>query len=381
MPPEYQKREITNLAKALKETGLWYKYPEHTFTEGWGFLGQSDAREVFYNLYRDMRFNGSIFLDQMGSDEKDWVLPPYEIHNGVDSGDGRIGFNTNCVVVRNSRDGATVTPCYIGYRHLAAKRMGGMFDAYLPDPAGLPADSYVYIGFEAPGMGGYNSAFLAVTNGVDNVYLNIGGFDENQRPHRELLGIALSFYDSWQRYFLDYDPPYMRLWEPSVSGGNPDTLVGEIKLSQDAALLNVNTNRYLTFFVENASTSIVDTFKLGRLGIFGYDRDRSTNEIILWDSQTITNADGLDSGVVETLGVDKKCFYLLSDQAATVGTGNEGMFLQVWDPVNSAYVTVTGISVVANELASIETYRASRRMRINFLPAVDAAVDLWAVLE
>lgn len=103
--------------------------------------------------------------------------------------------------------------------------------------------------------------------------------------------------------------------------------------------------------------------------------------ILLWDSETVPDTGG------QTIYVEPdahgKTFYLLSDQDATVGTGNQGFFIQIYDPVNDAWRNVAGLSasVTANELQAIMTTHGDARMRISFVPSAQASVDAWCVIE
>jgi len=103
--------------------------------------------------------------------------------------------------------------------------------------------------------------------------------------------------------------------------------------------------------------------------------------ISLWTAQAVPITTGLATGYVLTTGVEKKTFYLKSNQAATVGTAAEGLFIQVWDEINSAYVTVDSISVAANVWTPYMTTHGARRMRLLFIPAIAATVDAFCVLE
>lgn len=102
--------------------------------------------------------------------------------------------------------------------------------------------------------------------------------------------------------------------------------------------------------------------------------------IPLWTAYVVV-VDGDSTGYVNTLGVDKKTFYLKSNKSATVGTGAEGLFIQVWDEINSAWVTVDSISVAANVWITYMTTHGARRMRLNFVPSAQATVDAFCVLE
>jgi len=348
-----------------EEVTIFYEQKRRGYqiTDYWDYLSQSNAEAVFYARYRGRI--GSVWLSENGLRESEWTLPDWETNEDQAS----ISPN-NALKLINSKDGTTVDQVYVHPYKTSFRRARMHFNAYLPNPATLPAGAALIVGFETLGQGGFSSSFLLIESG--QARLRHAGYTETELLRNHTV-ITINNPDAWSTYVLDYDPPYLRLWQPSVGGTTPDQLSGEVAIRPTSL-------DYVQPFFANESSVVVSNFKIGAWSCWEHHRRLDTMEQILWEAETVPDT-GTNSGIVETLGVDKKCFYLLSDQSATVGAGNEGMFLQVWDPVNSAYETVTSISVTANELASIETYRAARRMRIFFVPTAEAAVDLWAVVE
>lgn len=118
-----------------------------------------------------------------------------------------------------------------------------------------------------------------------------------------------------------------------------------------------------------------------RIGLCRFPRLGRFQPMLLWGSETVEDT-GEQTVYVEPDAHDKT-FFLLSDQNATLGAGNEGLWIQQYDPVNDAWRDVAGLSssVVANELQAIKTTHGNARMRISFFPTAQASVDAWCVIE
>jgi len=99
----------------------------------------------------------------------------------------------------------------------------------------------------------------------------------------------------------------------------------------------------------------------------------------LWINKAVViagdNTDDIDTKF------DKKTFHLISDQAATVGVGAEGLFIQAYDEAAGDFKTVDSISVVAATLTPYTTYYNSRRMRLRFVPSAQAVVSAWVSMN
>lgn len=99
----------------------------------------------------------------------------------------------------------------------------------------------------------------------------------------------------------------------------------------------------------------------------------------LWINKTVVvagdNTDDIDTKF------DKKTFHLISNQAAIVGVGNQGLFIQAYDEAAGDFKTIDSISITANTLTPYTTYYNSRRMRLRFVPSAQATVSAWVAMN
>jgi len=93
----------------------------------------------------------------------------------------------------------------------------------------------------------------------------------------------------------------------------------------------------------------------------------------LWIGESI-GTDGAATPSFTTTYVNKKTFYIYSDQAGT-------LYIQVYDEANLTFSDVDSVSVPAGKLTTYSTTIGARLMRLRFVPSATATVRAWAILE
>jgi len=95
----------------------------------------------------------------------------------------------------------------------------------------------------------------------------------------------------------------------------------------------------------------------------------------LWSNESITDTvNGETTDPILTHGVNKKTFYIISDQSGT-------LYVQAYDEVAGNFKDIDSMPVSADTLTPYMTYYGARIMRLRFVPSAGATVSSWAVLE
>jgi len=95
----------------------------------------------------------------------------------------------------------------------------------------------------------------------------------------------------------------------------------------------------------------------------------------LWMNESVTDTiNGSTTPGFLTAYVDKKTFYIISNQSGT-------LYIQAYNEVAGAYADIDSLSVSANTLTPYSTTYGARLMRLRFVPSASATVSAWAVLE
>jgi len=98
--------------------------------------------------------------------------------------------------------------------------------------------------------------------------------------------------------------------------------------------------------------------------------------ILLWSNESVTDTvNGEATSPVLTENVDKKTFYLISNQSGT-------LYIQAYDEVAATYRDIDSVSVSANMLTVYNVLDTQARlMRLRFIPSAAATVSAWVVMK
>jgi len=216
----------------------------------------------FIERWESGRFDNRKFMGRAGSfwesetekPEREWTPPILE--KGVNTLE-KPPWN-NAIHLRNSQDGKTVDRVFFAVRQ-AFKRAKMRVDAKIPNPTNLRDGAHLFIGFEVIFAGGYAVACLHCYRGEAELlitYMGDTGITSTEQA------VTINNPDVFAVYFLEIDPPYLRLYQQAPNLGNM-TLTNTVKAPEDAHL----TDLYVPFF-SNESTYVVSDFYIGQFEVW-----------------------------------------------------------------------------------------------------------------
>lgn len=192
------------------------------FTERWNWLPNvPDRKQIFYSKYGGRGYaDSSVWKDEAsGAPTVSWSLPIF-VTNFINNAAHFPPFNT-AIHLWNSKDGGTTSnELYIGTLKTFTPPVLMRFDAQIPDPnADVASGVYVLFGFENNSQGGHSIADLIIYQSAAvltaHQLTKVGRESFNQ-------AITLNRPGTVAEYFLEIDPPYVRLWQEPGGGGFPD---------------------------------------------------------------------------------------------------------------------------------------------------------------
>jgi len=217
------------------------------FVERWeqGF----DKRKYFGRLGAYFKTEAALL------DRNRWTAPPLVAAvNTV-----QVSPWNNAIWMRNSIDGSTLDELYLTIPQ-AFKRARVRFDGKLPTLAQLGANDIVAVGFELNSQGGHAApAYLIGQNGtytIQSVQAPIGGVT----PVSPVDVSATITKNAWCEWLLEYDFPWVRLFEYSGGAWSQLGELGPIVAKSYGPM-------YAIPFFCNESATIVSNFYLGNIAV------------------------------------------------------------------------------------------------------------------
>lgn len=263
-----------------------------SFTERWEWLNDlRDRQQIFYRKYcgRSYPYSPIWMTEASGLVSESWTIPQV-----VDaSGTGPYPF-ANAISMTNSKDGATFNELYIGSKRTFKPPCVMRINARIPDVNGgangaCGSGTYYWFGFENNSQGGDSIATCIIAQ--SNMYLYManvvppgnssgaiynrkdvsasncaiwnmdGGIGNNPLNSVGQNYITLQYPDQFNLYFLDFDPPFLRLWQQS-SGSLYPFVMSETKLQKEWGYDNMQA------FVANESEVIRSGYAVAQWAVW-----------------------------------------------------------------------------------------------------------------
>jgi len=178
---------------------------EVNFVERWEYLADlTNRRNWFFNRYTGRSYPYSpVWKTDIGKDPSEWQLPLIALDDiPTESPWG------NAIHMRNSKDGTTLDQIYIQPRMTFSPPC--VMKVATKFPASIPANTAHIIGFEVNSQGG--TAIYQFLQEGSAFYLRSSCMTPSGRDYQS-LEVTPSTPTEYMEYWLDYDPPNVRLWQ------------------------------------------------------------------------------------------------------------------------------------------------------------------------
>ncbi len=225
------------------------------FTERWEWLtDQPRLRDYFFNQYTGRSYPFSpCWLSEVGTNPDSWPIPKFKIGAGPT---GEPPKMRNVIDLTNTKDGSTIDEVYVQPRKAYAPPCMMRITCKLPDPAGVPGGTELLFGFEINSQGGAAIYSFYVENGF------VGIKTKCMIPtgqHDAQTAAVLVTPTQFMEYHLDYEPPYLRLFQ--YSGGVRNLLA-------TCTIVGATADDYVSPFATNESSTIVSGYEVGHWAVW-----------------------------------------------------------------------------------------------------------------
>lgn len=225
------------------------------FIERWEYLvDEKYKRDFFFGEYTGRSYPLSpVWMTECGTDPTAWTLPKIKVAAGPTAEPLRW---RNVIDMTNSKNGTTIDELYIEPRRSFEPPCIMRITCKLPDPATVPAGTELLFGFEVNSQGGAAIYSFYVENGfcgIKTKCMTPTGVNEVQ------TAAVLVTPTVFMSYWLEYSPPYLRLFQ--YSGGVTNLLA-------TATIVGAIAYDVVSPFITNESSSIVVGFEVNHWAIW-----------------------------------------------------------------------------------------------------------------
>jgi len=225
---------------------------ERNFIERWEyFVDSTRRRDWFFNRYTGRSYPLSpVWKSGIGTDPSKWQVPLFLLKDIT--AEGPWG---NTIHMRNSKDGVTVDEIYIQPRMVFSPPC--LMKIVTKFPVTVPGGNALPIGFEVNSQGG--AAIYQFVRDGDKYYIRSTCFTPTARDYQN-LEVTPTTPTTYQEYWLDYDPPNLRLWQ--YIAGTP-TLLGTVTINSGPSAFD-----FVSPFITNENTVVVSDWYVSHWAVW-----------------------------------------------------------------------------------------------------------------
>lgn len=276
--PVTQKVKVESIT-GIRQTPLHGRIVNLTtnFVERWEYLKDAvNRKSFFFNQYTGRSYPfSSVWKSEVGTDPTTWNLPLYVFDDApVTEGAGW----RNAIHMRNSKDGVTVDEIYVQPRMVIDPPAIMRITCKFPDPAGVPAGTALIFGFEVNSQGGNAICGLF----IEDVGVNLRSTCMTPTA-RDVRATAITLTDptGYHDFWLDYDPPNIRLWGWD---GAATSILGSVTIGNSPDAFDC-----VSPFVTNESASVVSGFHVAHWAVWQRRKPTQAFNPAIY-TKTMTNA-------------------------------------------------------------------------------------------